>query len=326
MVPVGQAQSFGDIRVEGQGNSLVINQVVQIAVSEVKTRPFIASSPYPGLRRFEERNKDFFFGRDLLVAQLLGRVASRNLLLVAGASGSGKSSVVRAGFIPQLAARLPQGRFQALTFTPDRDPYQSLRGALQSIGASQGKLDALADHTTESLAATFAALRPADDLWLLFADQFEEIFTLCTEVAWRESFISGLTRLANSDGIRIVLAMRADFFDRFGPHPELSRLCEQGLCLVSEMQASELRAAIEQPAARHGVVFEEGLVEQIIADVKGRPGALPLLQYTLDLVWREDNPVDDRTLNRASYHKVGGVEGALRRMRPSESILHTGAR
>ena len=312
MVPINQVQSFGDIHVEGQSNSLIINQIVQIAVSEVKTRPFIASSPYPGLRRFEEGNKDFFFGRDLLVAQLLKLIAVRSLLLVAGASGSGKSSVVRAGLIPQLSNRVSQGRFRALTFTPDRDPYQSLRAALQGIGVPQSSLDSLNDHTADAMVATVNALRPADDLWLLFVDQFEELFTLCSNLACRESFVAGLARLAQNQEIRIVLAMRADFFDRFGSYHELSRLCEQGLCLVSEMQPSELRSAIEQPAARHGVVLEAGLVEQIIADVKGRPGALPLLQYTLDLLWREDKPADDRTLNRTSYHKIGGVEGALR--------------
>ena len=106
--------------------------------------------------------------------------------------------------------------------------------------------------------------------------------------------------------------MRADFFDRLGTYPEIAQLAESGLCMVSDMQASELRAAIEQPAARHGVLFEEGLVEQIIADVKGRPGTLPLLQYTLDLLWHEEQPADNRTLNTTNYHKLGGIEGALR--------------
>jgi WD40 repeat protein len=314
MAPVSQAQTFGDIRIEGQGNSLIINQVVQIAVAEIKTRKFVASSPYVGLRRFEAGNKDFFFGRDQLIGQLLQEVARRNLVLVAGASGSGKSSVVRAGLVPQLSERLPQGRFRALVLTPDVDPFSSLRAALQTAGVSQSKLKALEAGTADALVQILTEQRPAEELWLLFVDQFEEIFTRCSEIPRREAFLSGLTRLAElpQSELRIVLAMRADFFDRFGPHPAFGKQAAAGICLVMDLEASQLRAAIEQPAARHGVVFEEGLVEQIIADVKGRPGALPLLQYTLDLLWHADDPASDRTLHAQSYHRLGGIEGALR--------------
>src|ERR1700712_579055 len=96
-----QVQSFGDIRIAGENNRLVINQVIQIAIAEIHTRKLVPTSPYLGLGRFEERHQSFFFGRDQLVAQLLSLIAERNLTLVTGASGSGKSSVVRAGLIPQ---------------------------------------------------------------------------------------------------------------------------------------------------------------------------------------------------------------------------------
>lgn len=310
MAPVSQAQHFGDIHIEGEGQ-LTINQVVQIAVAEVKTRAFVPSSPYVGLRRFEERNKDFFFGRDRLVEQILQILLQRNFVLVAGPSGSGKSSVVRAGLIPLVASQFAQGCFRALVLTPDRDPFSSLRAALQGAGIAQSKITGLDVRTADAVKSVLTETRPPDERWVLVVDQFEEIFTLCADAKHREAFISGLTQLAQSE-IKIVAAMRADFFDRFGPYPTFGALAQQGLQLVLDMESSELRAAIEQPAAKHGVVFEEGLVDQIIADVKGRPGALPLLQYTLDLLWRSDNPVDDRTLNITSYHKLGGVEGALR--------------
>lgn len=313
MAMISQAQSFGEIRIEGQGASLTINQMVQIAVAEIKTRPFVVHSPYIGLSRFEERHRDFFFGRDQLVGQLLRLVAEKSLLLVAGASGSGKSSVVRAGLLPQLAARLPQGRFRPLLMTPDRDPFLSLRSSLIASGIAQRQIERLgSDEGT--LATVLAPLRPAEESWLLFVDQFEEIFTLCADSSVRVRFLNGLLNLAEQvrAEIKVVLAMRADFFDRFGPHPEFGKAAEQGVCLVMDMHAGELRAAIEQPAARHGVVFEEGLVDQIIADVRGRPGALPLLQYTLALLWRESSPADGRTLLAATYHRLGGIEGALR--------------
>ena len=313
MPPVNQAQHFGDIHIEGQGQ-LTINQVVQISVAEVKTRAFVPGSPYVGLRRFEERNKDFFFGRDRLVEQILQSLLQRNFVLVTGPSGSGKSSVVRAGLIPLVASQFAQGCFRTLVLTPDRDPFSSLRAALQSAGIAQSKLTGLEARTADAVKSVLTATRPPDERWVLVVDQFEEIFTLCADANHREAFISGLAQLAHASQseIKIVAAMRADFFDRFGPYPTFGALAQQGLQLVLDMEASELRAAIEQPAAKHGVVFEEGLVEQIIADVKGRPGALPLLQYTLDLLWRSDRPTDDRTLNRNSYHKLGGVEGALR--------------
>jgi hypothetical protein len=313
MSNVIQAQNFGDIHV-GEQSSLIINQVLQIAVSEIKTRAFRATSPYLGLRLFEAHNKDFFFGRDRLIAELVQRVTQRNLVLVMGASGSGKSSVVRAGLLPFLTEQFQPGCFRSLVMTPDRDPFLSLRAALQGARVAQDKLAALDVHTAESVVAVLTGQRPSDERWLLFVDQFEEIFTLCADAAVRKAFLDGLTQLAKLPQIeiKIVLAMRADFLDRLGPHPGLGGLAQQGLQLVLDMESSELRAAIEQPAAKHGVVFEDGLVEQIIGDVKGRAGALPLLQYTLDLLWQSDDPSDDRTLNTTSYHQVGGVEGAVR--------------
>ena len=314
MAAVTPVQSFGDIRIDGQGNQLVINQIIQISIAEIKTRPLIPSSPYVGLARFEERHKDFFFGRDAVIAKLLGMVAARNVVLVTGASGSGKSSLVRSGLLPQLSSRLPMGRFRPLLLTPDRDPFVSLRGALLASGLSQSQTAEVRSDSEVPLAEVLKKLLPPEELWLLFVDQFEEVFTLCSEPRTRARFLDGLSALGHAvaGDLKVVLAMRADFFDRLGAHPEIAQLAESGLCMVSDMQASELRAAIEQPAARHGAVFEEGLVEQIIADVKGRPGTLPLLQYTLDLLWHEDKPQDDRTLNTVNYHKIGGIEGALR--------------
>jgi len=112
--------------------------------------------------------------------------------------------------------------------------------------------------------------------------------------------------------------MRADFLDRFSVYPRFAALVEKNITLVAEMQADELRLAIEQPAAQHGVVFERGLVEEIIKDVQGQPGSLPLLQYTLDLLWEAERVTDgltDRHLNTQVYRELGGVRGALQNAR-----------
>jgi hypothetical protein len=110
--------------------------------------------------------------------------------------------------------------------------------------------------------------------------------------------------------------MRADFLDRFSPFPQFAKLIEKNIDLVADMHADELRLAIEQPAARHGVVFEQGLVEQIIKDVQGQAGSLPLLQYTLGLLWekeREGNGLAERHLKAQTYRDLGGVRGALQK-------------
>lgn len=315
MLPVQQAQSFGDIRMEGHGNSLIINQVVQIAVAEIKTRAFNPSSPYLGLNRFEERHRALFYGRDALVAELLAAVTHGTLTIVAGGSGSGKSSVVRAGLLPQLAERLPKDRFRSLIFTPDRNPFASLQSSLIAAGYTQAQAEPARSESAETLVRLSTDLRRPDELWLVFVDQFEEIFTLCTDPGVRTAFIQGLVRLARAQQqeVKLVLAMRADFLDRFGPYADMAALTQSNLRLVADMQPGELREVIEQPAARHGVIFEEGLVERIIRDVQGRPGALPLLEYTLDLLWREDSPADDRALNVETYGRLGGIEGALRK-------------
>ena len=110
--------------------------------------------------------------------------------------------------------------------------------------------------------------------------------------------------------------MRGDFFDRFSPFPEFAKLIEKNIAFVADMQVDELRLAIEQPAAQHGVVFEQGLVEEIIKDVQGQAGSLPLLQYTLSLLWQEEEHADglvDRHLNTQTYRELGGVRGALQK-------------
>src|SRR5207247_9285796 len=99
-----------------------------------------------------------------------------------------------------------------------------------------------------------------------------------------------------------------DFFDRFSPFPQFAKLIEKNIAFVTDMQVDELRLAIEQPAAKHGVVFEQGLVEEIIKDVQGQAGSLPLLQYTLSLLWQEEEHEDgltDRHLNTQTYRQLG---------------------
>jgi hypothetical protein len=306
--------ALGDI--VGGDKITTITTTIQISVEAVTQRPLITASPYRGLDRFEDRDKDLFFGRDQLIKSLLAQLSASNVLLVLGASGSGKSSVVRAGLLPQLA-QLIGAPFRYFTFVPDVNPFESLRSALQGAGFSQTQTRELADAKAETPAKLIHTLQRDGDQWLFFVDQFEEMFTVGDEKL-RASFIAALVAIAQdpNSSTKLVLAMRADFLDRFSPFPQFAKIIEKNIDFVADMHADELRQAIEQPAARHGVIFERGLVEEIIKDVQGQAGSLPLLQYTLDLLWQEEAREDglaDRHLNTRAYRELGGVRGALQK-------------
>ncbi|MEY2585600.1 MAG: hypothetical protein QOD80_1626 [Verrucomicrobiota bacterium] len=306
--------ALGDI--VGGDKITTITTTIQISVEAITQRPLITTSPYRGLDRFEDRDKDLFFGRDQLIKSLLAQLSVSNVLLVLGASGSGKSSVVRAGLLPQLS-QLIGAPFRYFTLVPDVNPFESLRTAVQGAGFSQAQTRELVDAKAETPAKLIRTLQRTGDQWLFFVDQFEEIFTVGDEKL-RAAFIAALVEIAQDakSSTKLVLAMRADFLDRFSPFPQFAKIIEKNIDFVADMHADELRQAIEQPAARHGVVFEQGLVEEIIKDVQGQAGSLPLLQYTLDLLWHEEAREDglaDRHLNTKAYRELGGVRGALQK-------------
>jgi WD40 repeat protein len=313
---VGRDVNFSALGDIVGGDKITTITTIQISVEAVTQRPLITTSPYRGLDRFEGRDKDLFFGRDSLIKSLLEQLSASNVLLVLGASGSGKSSVVRAGLLPQLS-QLIGARFRYFPFVPDVNPFESLRGALQGGGFTQTQTRELTEPKPDTPAKVISALQRAGEQWLFFVDQFEEIFTV-TEEKWRANFIAALTRIAQEpdNSTKLVLAMRADFLDRFSPFPQFAKIIEKNIDIVADMHADELRQAIEQPAARYGVVFEQGLVEEIIKDVQGQAGSLPLLQYTLDLLWEKEARADglsDRHLNTKTYRELDGVRGALQK-------------
>lgn len=324
-----QVEIGGNFQVGGEGNVIdfsqkTIYQIAPPAEADIKSRPLIGRSPYIGLRKFELRDKDLFFGRDQLIDRLRNRLNEAPFLLVLGASGSGKSSLIRAGLIPRLIHDLGSG-FRELIVTPDRDPFDSFRSSLRSAGFAQVKLEPLQTGKPEAMLQVVTSLKQPDDDWLIFIDQFEELFTLCQDLKVRQAFIDGLLQLvqARLPRLQVVLAMRADFLDRLGAYPQLSGILQRSE-LITDMGDDELRRAIAQPAAYHGVVFESGLVTEIIHDLKGRPDSasaaervsLPLLQYTLRLLWNESDrlgELGDRTLRTHTYRDLGGVRGALQR-------------
>lgn len=321
----------GNFEVDGEGNRVDFSQthidqshaqithIVQVAFDEVKTQPLNPRSPYIGLRKFEVRDRDLFFGRDRIIAHLQERL-QEHFLLVLGASGSGKSSLIRAGLISQLAQQRG-GEFRELICTPDRNPFESFRASLTSAGYRQSDTEFLLKGQPDSLLKAAQTIKSTDDEWLIFIDQFEELFTLCSDGSLRQRFIDSLVNLVRAElpSVDLVVAMRADFLDRFSAYPVLGGILQRSE-LITDLGDDELRLAIEQPAARHGVIFEPGLAGEIIQGLKGRNEtgeteriSLPLLQYTLKLLWESSGNLSDRILRTSTYRQIGGVRGALQR-------------
>ena len=257
--------------------------------------------PFKGLASFEPVDADYFFGRERLVAELVARLVGASFLGIVGPSGSGKSSVLRAGLLPALAGGVLPGSeaWRRLLLRPGERPMDELRRVLVS-----GARDPLA----EALDAL-----PGNARLLLAVDQFEELFTACRSDAERTSFADTLARAAADPEGRavVVVALRADFYGRFAAYPGLAAVLGENQVLVGAMQASELRRAVELPAGRVGLHVESELADALVDDVEGEPGALPLLSTALLELWQKRH---DNALTLAAYRESGGVHGAVARM------------
>jgi DNA-binding SARP family transcriptional activator/WD40 repeat protein len=230
------------------------------------------ASPYPGLAAYGESDSESFFGREAETLACLERLATVRLLAVVGPSGSGKSSLLRAG----IAAALRRDGTHTLVITPGRHPMDSL---------------------------TSAAARSSS---VVLVDQAEEAFALCTDDGEREQFFAAL--VAQTARGRVVLALRADHTGDVAATPALAALVERGLFLLGPMSADSLRAAIENPARQHGLVLEHGLTDLLLREIEGEPGALPLLSHALRETWLRH---EGRTLTVSGYQASGGVRGAV---------------
>ncbi|BBC22282.1 multi-sensor hybrid histidine kinase [Pseudanabaena sp. ABRG5-3] len=276
--------------------------------AEIQARELIEASPYLGLEKFGVEDHDKFFGRDRWIENLTEHLKHKNVLLLLGASGSGKSSLIQAGLVPALKKQPSLSLFKLFSFVPDVSPFESFYVSLQPTYKSKAKLAQIVKEDT--LIQVEQSLKQ-DAQWLIFIDQFEELFTR-TPKTERDVFIKSLIKLIDKSdaSIKVILTMRADFLDKLSPYPDLGKIHNLYGLLLTDMDDRDLRLAIAEPAARNGVVFEKGLIEQIIADFKEQAGSLPLLQYTLNLLWNKDD-LQDRVLNAETYQELGGVTGAL---------------
>jgi WD40 repeat protein/tRNA A-37 threonylcarbamoyl transferase component Bud32 len=257
--------------------------------------------PFKGLASFEPVDAEYYFGRERLVAELVARLVGAGFLGIVGPSGSGKSSVLRAGLLPALAGGvLPgSGGWRRLLLRPGERPLEELRRVLVS-----GAKDPLAE-ALDTL--------PGNARLLLAVDQLEELFTACRSEPERAAFADTLARAASDPDGRavVVVSLRADFYGRFAAYPRLAELLGANHVLVGPMQASELRRAVELPAGHVGLRVEPDLADGLVDDVEGEPGALPLLSTALLELWQKRQ---DNVLTLAAYRESGGVHGAVARL------------
>ena len=299
------------------------------AAGEPAPPPVMAAiCPYRGLNAFREEDALLFFGRDRLVDEpeqgLLHKVLTCPLVAVVGASGSGKSSVVRAGLLPRLRREPPsRGTWDAVVFRPEKYPFLKLAMVLEAVRNPEASDTARKKDAADlselwssgkfplelSLGEAREALRV--DRLLVVVDQFEELITLTPEKD-RLPFLSRLLAATGTESkITVLLTLRADYYGlAIGLDRGLCDGIQRGLVNVGAMTRDERRAAIEGPARRVGLEFEPGLVDRLLDDVGDEPGNLPLLEFALTELWERR---EGRRLTNAGYEELGRVAGAIGR-------------
>ena len=257
-----------------------------------------AVCPYKGLACFDRSDAEYFCGRERMVSDLVARLAESTVVGIVGPSGIGKSSLLRAGLLSALSAgALPgSGSWRQVLLRPGERPCAELARALGG----------------EELDVVLSRLKPGDRL-VVAVDQLEELFTVCEQEGDRGAFVDRLAAAAcdTERRVLILVALRADFYGRCASYTRFAELLSSSHVLVGPMRPQELAQAIEMPAARAGLDVERALVEDLVADVAGEPGGLPMLSTMLLELWRVR---DGRVLRVERYVASGGVRGAVARL------------
>ncbi len=270
-------------------------------------------NPYRGLRAFSEEDAEVYFGRESLVAEVFDKLDSGSgFVSIVGPSGSGKSSAAQAGVSPELRNR---GETVVL-FTPGPRPLWELARAMDRAGLGSAAT-LLGRFESDSTALATAVSQPV----VLIIDQFEELFTLAAaDTAARFSELVATAVEEKGVPLRVVATLRADYYDRPLSMSSLAGVFSDSVVSVKPMTAQEIERAVVHPARAAGVEVEPALLAQLVADMSGKPGALPLFQFTLFELFEQAS--DGLTLN--DYQRLGGLQGALTR-RADELLAELGA-
>ncbi|MEM7114813.1 MAG: BTAD domain-containing putative transcriptional regulator [Chloroflexota bacterium] len=291
-----------------------------------------AVPPFKGLQRFDVADAPLFFGRELLTAQLVSQLASQQFLAIVGASGSGKSSLARAGVVAALQSgdaladdsRLPTGssRWPIHIITPTAHPIEALAASLtrdaESVTATATLMDDLQQDKRSLHLYVRKLLAQSDgDQLLLVVDQFEELFTLCHDEEERQAFVANLFHAVDpqvAGPMLLLITLRADFYAHCAQYDLLRTRLESDQAYIGQMGLDEMWRAIEGPSQEAGYAFEPGLIELLLRDIgmseetQPEPGALPLLSHALLETWRRRR---GRTLTFQAYLDSGGVRRAI---------------
>ncbi len=266
--------------------------------------------PYQGLQSFDWSRSRFFFGRRQVTETLRQKLEVANFVPIIGASGSGKSSLVKAGLIPSLEAR----SWRVLDpILPGSEPLEELKRAFAQL------LTPLDFHEVYSLLDKAPDLQPLlkqlpiSERVLLVVDQFEEVFALCPKEAERRRFIQLLSQVAeiSNSQLAIAIAMRADFLEPCLKYPLLTQLIQDRAVYMPPLLGADLESAIASPALLTGFQLEPGLLDVIVQDFQ-ESDSLPLLQFALTQLWHQRD-AQTRQLTLAQYRQLGGVSEALNR-------------
>lgn len=267
----------------------------------------VAICPYKGLAAFEGVDADYYFGRERLIAELIARMVGSAFVGLIGASGSGKSSALQAGLLPALAAGVLPGsdRWLQVPMRPGDHPMRQLQATLAR--SLPGTVDRDADPR-RVLDGALEAMAPSQRM-LVVIDQFEELFTSLADEVERSTFIDFITE--PRAGLKVLVALRADHYERCADYPGLAGLLASDQVLVGPLKPDEIAAVIRHPAERVGLRVEPELVETLVSDVGAEPGGLPLLSTALLELWEAR---ESGRLTLSAYRATGGVRGAVARL------------
>ncbi|NET33263.1 MAG: diguanylate cyclase [Cyanothece sp. SIO1E1] len=296
----------------GVGRSLTL---VSYPKAHPIQHPINETCPYQGLRFFDESTQDFFFGRKQVVETLKQKLEQISFVPVIGTSGSGKSSVVRAGLIPWL--KVERGWQILGPILPSIDPLTRLKQVFSPLFEQDpGELEQVytwIDHAEDALEAIISRI-PGSERFLLVIDQFEEVFTLCPKgkEQERDRFIQFLTHAAaiRPSRLAVVITMRADFVEACLKYESLTQLIQRQAVDMPPLTESVLTDIIVKPAELQGYGLEQGLLEVILDDVREEPECLPLLEFTLTELWQPATEQEHR-LTLTQYRDLGRLTEAL---------------
>ena len=305
---LAMAEAFRQAAQGADGGQEIVLETAVPTISEI-------TNPYKGLRAFQEADAADYYGRETVVEQLVTCLDESRFLAVVGPSGSGKSSLVKAGLIPALRQEAIPGsdNWFVAEMVPGDHPLEELELALLPIAVNPppSLLEPM-QRDERGLLRTIRRILPdeEDAQLLLVIDQFEELFTLVDDDRRRLHFLNSLLAALNAprSPLRVVVTMRADFYDRPLQIQPIADLFKQHTEIVLPLSQEELTWAIREPARRMGVGLEDSVVTAMVTDVIDQPGALPLLQYALTELFdtRQNN-----VMSLAAYQSLGGVSGAL---------------